>query len=346
MADLFEGLGKVAEFPLNLMGGIGERIIHGSPLYRKQKETEMKRLDWEEEQFRRNKLQQDIMNDFRIFDRLSKQDPAAAELYMVQNILPKVKGSPELSRSLQLSKPPVKAKEQYEKQRLNRLNELQEKKRAGTIAPEEQTELTRSLQYNKPLMEFGTAPPGHKYLTEPERVELARKGLNKPLTPVEKKGITATIEGVVPAIKKRLSDLIVPTLPPSPDIPRISQWALAPEYLQGDIEKMWEQVMEETGYRGMGKVAQKQIEAEFDRYIKTLNKSKGVTKLANQYEWDRKKWEAKQPKPEVEYATPTNTASVTKPKELSEEDRAAIEWANANPDDPRAKKILSLLGTK
>ena len=63
------------------------------------------------------------------------------------------------------------------------------------------------------------------------------------------------------------------------------------KYKQEDVEKMWEHTIEESGYYGRSEIAQRQIRAEFDRHIATLNKGKGIGVLAKQYEWDRKKWD-------------------------------------------------------
>ena len=53
--------------------------------------------------------------------------------------------------------------------------------------------------------------------------------------------------------------------------------------------------MEATGYSARPKVQQKQIEREFDQRVQILNKGKGVGVLANQYQWDRKKYKAQRP---------------------------------------------------
>lgn len=166
---------------------------------------------------------------------------------------------------------------QIKQKQLDRLNLLEDKIETGTATPEEADELKSSLQINRPLVEFGKLPGSAQYLTEEERKEQAKQPLNKPLSNVETKGVSTTIKSILGDRK---------TLP----------FGLKPgaAVSQSNMESLWEQTIEETGYAGRGRVAKKQIESRFDREVTALNKGKGLGVLANQYEWDRKKWEAKQ----------------------------------------------------
>jgi hypothetical protein len=122
-------------------------------------------------------------------------------------------------------------------------------------------------------------PTGQELLSEPERRARAKKEQEKimggqPLSPTDQKGVKATIEEILGEGK---------TLP----------FGILPgaALKQEDMNKLWEEAMEATGYSGRGGVAQKQIEQEFDMQVKTLNKGKGLGKLAKQYQWDRRKYE-------------------------------------------------------
>lgn len=160
---------------------------------------------------------------------------------------------------------------------LDRINFLQEKARRKTITKPEEAELSRSLQRNRPLVEFGVLPGLTQLLTPKERIEQAQQVLKRPLTSTEIKGVDVIVKAI--------------SGEPKPIPFGIRGGAAVP---QGKMEALWEQTMLETGYRGRSKIAQKQIESRFDRRIKELNRGKGLGVLANQYQWDRKKWEAKQ----------------------------------------------------
>jgi hypothetical protein len=156
---------------------------------------------------------------------------------------------------------------------LDRINLLQSKEAQGTLTQAEKDELQRSLQRNRPLVEFGALPGLTKVLTPEERAEQARQPLVKPLTPTEIKGVDSVVNSILGGPK---------TLPFG-----IRGGAAVP---QSKMNELWEQTMLETGYEGRSKIAQKQIESRFDRKVRELNKGKGLGVLANQYQWDRKKY--------------------------------------------------------
>ncbi len=172
---------------------------------------------------------------------------------------------------------PISPAQQITQKQLNRINLLEHKARQGTITEPEKAELQRSLQRNRPLVEFGALPGLTRLLTPEERVEKAKAPLKKPLTSTEVKGVDATINAILGE-------------------PKALPFGVRPgaAISQSKMEILWEQTIEETGYNGRGKIAKKQIEARFDRRIKELNRGKGLGVLANQYEWSRTKWEAKQ----------------------------------------------------
>lgn len=160
---------------------------------------------------------------------------------------------------------------------LDRINLLQEKARRKTITKPEEAELSRSLQRNRPLVEFGVLPGLTQLLTPEQRREQAQQVLKKPLNSTEIKGVDTIVKAILGE-------------------PRPMPFGIrgGAAISQSKIETLWEQMMLETGYSGRSKIAQKQIESRFDRRIKELNRGKGLGVLANQYQWDRKKWEAKQ----------------------------------------------------
>ena len=120
--------------------------------------------------------------------------------------------------------------------------------------------------------------------TEADQAAKIKAGLEprpkKTLTPTEQKGVQATIDSIVGGPKA---------------LPFGIRGGAAVS--QEQVEQLWESTIEATGYVGRGKIQQKQIENAFDRKIATLNKGKGIGVLANQYQWDRKKWETSKRKP-------------------------------------------------
>ena len=171
---------------------------------------------------------------------------------------------------------PISPSQTITQKQLNRINFLENKARRGTITQQEKDELQRSLQRNRPLVEFGVLPGLTQLLTPEERAKQARQPLVKPLTPTEIKGVDSTVKSILGEPK---------TLPFG-----VRVGAAIP---QSKMEELWEQTMLETGYDGRSKTAKKQIESQFDRRVRELNVGKGVGVLANQYQWNRGKYKAK-----------------------------------------------------
>jgi len=184
----------------------------------------------------------------------------------------------------QMGRPPSPT-QQIAQKRLDRINQLQAKVQAGTATEAEKRELQRKIG-PAPVVEFSGLD---KLLTPGERVAKAKAPLRKALTPTEAKGVDVIIEQVVPQIKPPVDLPILKLIP--------GGMGPGPKYAQEDVGKMWEQVIEETGYYGRSEVAQRQIRAKFDRHIATLNKGKGIGVLAKQYEWSRKKWQGTKRRP-------------------------------------------------
>lgn len=124
-----------------------------------------------------------------------------------------------------------------------------------------------------PLVQIGQSLLSPEKRREVAEAEYEEKLTTKPLTPTEQKGVKATIVDIVGEKMAKLKGI----------------WPGA-YFSQKDMEKKWENAMEATGYVGRSKVQQKQIENEFDRYVSMLNKGKGTTTLAGQYQWDRKEY--------------------------------------------------------
>jgi len=130
-----------------------------------------------------------------------------------------------------------------------------------------------------PLVQIGRDPwwtAGAPSDVAGEYRDVQIKGRPQPLTPTEQKGVRATVEEIVGKERGKL-------------------WGIKPgaAIKQEQMEKIWENVMDSTGYSVRSPAAQKQIEQEFDRYIAMLNKGKGTFVLANQYQWDRSKYKKK-----------------------------------------------------
>lgn len=109
------------------------------------------------------------------------------------------------------------------------------------------------------------------------RADLEKKLAQKRLTPTDLKSVRDTIKEIMGEAK---------ALP----------FGAKPGYAlkQGDMNLRWESAMESTGYDALDKVAQKQIENEFDRYVAMLNKGKGAGVLKGQYQWDRRKYKTQE----------------------------------------------------
>ncbi|KKM91007.1 hypothetical protein LCGC14_1232880 [marine sediment metagenome] len=174
---------------------------------------------------------------------------------------------------------PISPSQIITQKQLDRINLLESKARQGTITQPEKDELQRSLSRNRPLVEFGALPGQSRFLSPSERVEQAKQPLTRPLTPTETKGVDVAINSILGKPKSLLSGLF--GIRPGAAIP------------QNVMEQLWEQAMLETGYDGRSKIAKKQIESQFDRRVRDLNKGKGVGVLANQYQWNRGKYNAK-----------------------------------------------------
>lgn len=182
-------------------------------------------------------------------------------------------------QKLQATKVPTAA-QQIKQNQLNRQNLLIQKSQQGTITPEEKKELSRSLQVNRPLIEFGKAPASAQFLTPEERIEKAQQPLKKPLSSTEVKGVDITVNTILGE-------------------PKVLPFGLkrGAAVSQKSMDALWEQTMRETGYEGRGKVAKGQIASRFDRRVRELNKGKGIGVLANQYQWNRKTYNATHRKP-------------------------------------------------
>lgn len=142
----------------------------------------------------------------------------------------------------------------------------------GKMTPEQ-----RQQYMLKPPVSI-TMPTGQLLLTPEQRqmgaeADFEKKIAQEPLTPTELKGVKATI-GEIMGTGRGLPFGI----------------RLGAALSQDDMSGKWEEVMESTGYSARAKIQQKQIESEFDRYITTLNKGKGIGVLKGQYQWDRKKY--------------------------------------------------------
>jgi len=142
----------------------------------------------------------------------------------------------------------------------------------GKMTPEQQQQYML-----KPPVSI-TMPTGQALLTPPKRLAMAeadyeKKIAQEPLTPTELKGVKATIQEIMGEGRA---------------LPFGARLGAA--LSQDDMSSKWEEAMEAIGYAGRNKIQQKQVESEFDRYIATLNKGKGIGVLKGQYQWNRSKY--------------------------------------------------------
>ena len=166
----------------------------------------------------------------------------------------------------------IETKTQMQAQEMER---LEKKREVGTITKDE-TELLHKM-YSGSLVSIET---GQGLLSPKKREDIAQaeyeaKTTRKPLTVTEQKGVNSTVKEILGESKALPFGL-----------------RRGAAVTQEDMNRKWENTMEATGYTGRNEVQQKQIENEFDRQVGVLNKGKGVGVLANQYQWDRKKYKA------------------------------------------------------
>ena len=200
--------------------------------------------------------------------------------------------------------------QQIHQNTLTRMNRLIKKREEGT-ATKNELSLLDKMEAGSPLVQI----TGERLLSPDKQLNIAEmdyeeKVKGKPLTSTEAKGVQTTIKEIVGSNK---------TLP----------FGIMPgEALeQSNMERLWESVMESTGYEGRGLVAQKQIENEFDRQVATLNRGKGVGVLANQYQWDRNKYESQiKSEPKTPPVAPRPELNILWPK-LSDEIKSKVSKA-------------------
>lgn len=170
----------------------------------------------------------------------------------------------------------ISPSQQIAQKKLNRINMLQEKIETGTATTGEKAALDKMLE-GTPLVQFGKDWEadilGPKAMADRVKKKHKEAMAEKPMSETERKGVISVIEQVV-GESKAMPFGVRP----------------GPALKQADMEKLWEDVMEATGYGGRLSTQQTQIEQAFDQYVSTLNKGVGAGVLANQYQWDRKKY--------------------------------------------------------
>jgi hypothetical protein len=139
---------------------------------------------------------------------------------------------------------------------------LKAKIKAGMGTAEDKAELKRLIGPT-PVVQIG-----EKLLKPEQRLIAAEKAFKQkirgePLSPTEKKGVKTTI-GEILGEGKALPFGVRP----------------GPALTQEDMNKLWENTMEATGYSGRDTTAQKQIEQEFDMQVK-VQRSRNATRTKN-----------------------------------------------------------------